>query len=175
MEPAVKPATENTVTGVVGVIATQATFQGELFASLVQRFARDVKVLTQICPGLVEVIEAGKLDTPETAALLRDCLQPLMAAGIDQLVLGCTHYPFVQPVIERIAGPGVELIDPAPAVARQVGRMLRKHGVEAGASRHTFYTTGNPETFTRMLERLTGLQAEARFLSWRGEILRAEP
>jgi glutamate racemase len=166
MEPAVKPATENTHTGVVGVIATQATFQGELFASLLQRFAHDVKVLTQICPGLVEMIEAGALDTAETESLLRDCLQPLLAAGIDQLVLGCTHYPFVRPTIERIAGPVVEVIDPAPAVARQVGRMVRLHGVEAGAGRHTFYTTGDPEVFTAMLERLIGLHTETQSIDW---------
>ncbi len=175
MEPAVKPAAENTATGVVGVIATQATFQGELFASLLQRFAHDVEVLTEICPGLVEMIEAGELDTPGTVSLLRDCLQPLLAAGIDQLVLGCTHYPFVRPAIERIVGPGVEVIDPAPAVARQVGRMVRRHGIEAATGRHKFYTSGDLEIFTAMLERLTRLQAEVRLLSWRGESLEVAP
>jgi glutamate racemase len=175
MEPAVKPAAENTATGVVGVIATQATFQGELFASLLQRFAHDVDVLTEICPGLVEMIEAGELDTPGTVSLLRDCLQPLLAAGIDQLVLGCTHYPFVRPTIERIVGPGVEVIDPAPAVARQVGRMLRRHGLEAGTGQHTFCTSGDPEVFTAMLERLTRRQAEVRLLSWRGGSLEVAP
>ncbi|HRE29622.1 MAG TPA: glutamate racemase, partial [Anaerolineales bacterium] len=93
MEPAVKPAAEQTHSGVVGVLATPATFQGELFASVVERFARDVRVLRQTCPGLVEQIEAGRLDTPDTEALLRGWLEPMLQEGIDALVLGCTHYP----------------------------------------------------------------------------------
>jgi len=104
MEPAVKPAVERTRTGVVGVIATQATFQGELFASLLERYAGDVGVLIQACQGLVEAVEAGALDTPETEALLRHYLTPLIEAGADQLVLGCTHYPFLRPLIERVVG-----------------------------------------------------------------------
>jgi glutamate racemase len=134
MEPAVKPAVERTRNGVVGVIATRATFQGELFASLVQRYADDVRVLTQVCPGLVAVVEAGRLDTPETEALLRQCLTPLIEAGADQLVLGCTHYPFLRPSIERMVGAGVAVIDPAPAVARQVRRVLARWGLEAHPS-----------------------------------------
>ena len=104
MEPAVKPAAQNTSTGVVGVIATPATFQGELFASLLNRFAEGVEVLTQVCPGLVDAIEAGGVSTPETRGILQACLQPLLEAGIDQLVLGCTHFPFVQPMIEEMVG-----------------------------------------------------------------------
>ncbi|RME36964.1 MAG: glutamate racemase [Thermoflexia bacterium] len=82
MEPAVKPAVQRTRNGRVGVIATPATFQGELFASLLTRFGRDARVLPQVCPGLVEAVEAGALEAPETEALLRSCLAPLLAAGI---------------------------------------------------------------------------------------------
>ena len=130
MEPAVKPAVERTHNGVVGVIATQATFQGELFASLVARYAAGVRVLTQVCPGLVEAVEAGRLDTPETEARLRQALTPLIEGGVDQLVLGCTHYPFLRPAIERVVGTNVAVIDPAPAIARQTGRVLARRGLE---------------------------------------------
>ncbi len=162
MEPAVKPAVERTRTRVVGVLATPATFHGELFAALLDRYAGDVQVLAQTCPGLVEAVEAGALDTPETEARLRACLTPLLSAGIDQLVLGCTHYPFLLPAIERIAGSNVAVIDPAPAVARQTARVLRLHrldrrGPEYGASsdaRHVFCTTGEAASFTRALRRM---------------------
>jgi len=133
MEPAVKPAAETTRTGKVGVLATPATFQGALFASVVERFANGVELLTHTCPGLVARIEAGDLDGPETAAILEGALRPMLAAGIDTVVLGCTHYPFVIPLIERIAGPGVRVIDPAPAVARQAARVLAQAAPEAAA------------------------------------------
>lgn len=169
MEPAVKPAAENTRTGVVGVIATPATFQGELFASLLERFASDVDVHTQVCPGLVQAVERGEVDTPETERLLQRCLAPLLEAGIDELVLGCTHYPFLRPLIQQIVGPRVEIVDPAPAVARQVGRVLTQHhlpGHRAPAHRHLFYTTGDPEAFSTVAERLLGAPLQVHGLSW---------
>lgn len=159
MEPAVKPAVEHTRTGVVGVIATPATFEGDLFAGLVARFGDGVDLRIQACPGLVEAVEAGALDTPETEALLRRYLTPLLDAGIDQLVLGCTHYPFLSATIQRIVGPGVTLIDPAPAVARQVGRVLAQHGLLAPAGqpeRHRFYTSGDPAAFSALARALIG-------------------
>jgi glutamate racemase len=106
MEPAVKPAVEHSHTGVVAVLATQATFQGALFASVVERFAHGVEVIPQVCPGLVEQIEAGELAAPRTEEMLRGWIEPLLGRGIDALVLGCTHYPFVRPLIEQICGPG---------------------------------------------------------------------
>ncbi|MBM4458609.1 MAG: glutamate racemase [Chloroflexi bacterium] len=128
MEPAIKPAAERTRSGHVGVIATAATFQGELFASLLDRFANGVIVHTQVCPELVPLVEAGELDSAATTAALDSYLAPLLAVGIDQLVLGCTHYPFLRPLIELITGPAVEIIDPAAAVARQTGRVLAQRG-----------------------------------------------
>jgi len=116
MEPAVKPAAEQTVTGVVGVLATVATFQGELYASVVERFAKGVTVLQDTCPGLVAQIEAGNLEGRETREILEKALQPMLAQGIDTVVMGCTHYPFVIPLIQQIAGANVRVIDPAPAV-----------------------------------------------------------
>jgi glutamate racemase len=177
MEPAVKPAAERTHNGVVGVMATQATFQGELFASLVARYAEDVRVMTQACPGLVEAVEDGAIDTPGTEALLRRCLTPLIEAGADQLVLGCTHYPFLRPVIERVVGPRVAVIDPAPAVARQAGRVLAREGLAADhgrAGQHLFYSSGNAQAFSAMIERLLptpGALAETRAVRWQGNHL----
>jgi glutamate racemase len=128
MEPALKPATERTRTRHVGVIATAATFQGELFASLIDRYAADVVVHTQVCAQLVPLVEAGELDTPAARAAVEGYLAPLVAAGIDELVLGCTHYPFLRPLIEEAVGPHVEVIDPAGAVARQTERVLAQAG-----------------------------------------------
>ncbi len=157
MEPAVKPAAEATRTGVVGVLATPATFQGELYASVVERFARGVTVLQQVCPGLVQQIEAGQVDTPETEAMLAGWLQPMLAQGIDALVLGCTHYPFVIPSLERLCGPGVRVIDPAPAVARQVARVCEQLGADARDSQSgglAYYTSGSPAAFEAALVKL---------------------
>lgn len=159
MEPAVKPAAERTRSGVVGVIATPATLQGALFQDLVRRFAAQVRLETQVCPGLVEAVEAGELTTPETVQRLHQCLDPMVAAGIDHLVLGCTHYPFLWESIVEVVGADVTLIDPAPAVARQVGRRLRENGLCADgrqAPRHRFYTSGDRQTLAQMAQRLVG-------------------
>ncbi len=168
MEPAVKPAVERTRRGHVGVIATEATFQGELFARLVERFARDTTVHTQVCPGLVERVEAGQIDDAGTEALLRAYLAPLLAAGIDSLVLGCTHYPFLRPAIERLVGPDVAVIDPAPAVARQAGRMLARPGVQGGAGRGqvTYFTSGDPVAFAATVRRLVHIHGVVRGVRW---------
>ncbi len=107
MEPAVKPAAEQTRSGVVGVLATPATFQGALYASVLERFARDVTVLQDTCPGLVAEVESGNLEEDAVREILTNALTPMLQAGIDTVVLGCTHYPFVIPLIQEIAGPGV--------------------------------------------------------------------
>lgn len=178
MEPAVKPAVERTESGVVGVIATEATFQGALFASLLERYAGDVEVFAQVCPGLVEAVEGGALETPETETLLRECLAPLLQAEIDQLVLGCTHYPFLRPTIERIIEGRVSIIDPSPAVARQTGLVMARTPTRTDQEhlgRHEFYTTGDPERFAKMVKRLIpGLEGavEVRKAHWQGERLR---
>ncbi len=169
MEPAVKPAAEQTRTGTVGVLATPATFQGELFASVVERFAAGVTVIPQVCPGLVQQIEAGALDTAETEAMLRGWVEPLLARDIDALVLGCTHYPFVIPLLQKICGPGVRVIDPAPAVARQAQRVLNGAGHPAGETvigRLTYSTSGDPDAFRQILARLGAEAAPVRAARW---------
>jgi glutamate racemase len=167
MEPAVKPAAEQTKTGVVGVIATPATFQGALYASVVERFASGVTVLENTCPGLVEEIEAGQLEGKETRRILQTALQPMLDKGIDTIVLGCTHFPFVIPVIQEIAGPNVRVIDPAPAVARQAARML-KRSTDGFAKNSTvqIYTTGDPESFKSKIHFFLHYEAQINSLKW---------
>jgi glutamate racemase len=162
MEPAVKPAAEHTQTRIVGVLATPATFQGELFNSVVERFAQGVTVLTQTCPGLVQQIEAGELASPRTEAMLREWLTPMLVQGIDALVLGCTHYPFVIPLLEKICGPTVRVIDPAPAVARQTLRLAQIDPGLCGDERGpiTYWTTGAVRPFEQALATL-GLERGA--------------
>ena len=171
MEPAVKPAVERSRTHHVGVIATAATFQGELFASLMDRFAADVVVHTQVCPELVPLVEAGELNSGRAREVLRTYLEPLLAARIDELVLGCTHYPFLRPLIQEMAGPDVEIIDPAPAVARQTGKVLANAGCLGGGSepvRHRFYTSGDPARFQAALSDLIGVRAPVVQVAWQG-------
>ncbi|MCX8024274.1 MAG: glutamate racemase [Thermanaerothrix sp.] len=159
MEPAVKPAAEQTQTGRVGVLATPATFQGALYASVVERFASHVRLYQDTCPGLVEAIEAGNLDGETPRQILERALRPMLAEGIDTVVLGCTHYPFVIPLIQSIVGPEVRVIDPAPAVARQTQRVLDLRGWlappgQAGMMR--FLTSGAVERFRSQVQRLLG-------------------
>lgn len=169
MEPAVKPAAEGTRTGKVGVLATPTTFAGELYASVVERFAQGVEIFTSTCPGLVEQIEAGRLDHPETRAILAAALAPMLAAGIDTIVMGCTHYPFVIPLIEGMAGRGVRVIDPAPAVARQAGRLLTQRALlnprNQGGKMH-FFTSGDPDGLARLLQPLLGETGPVQAAHW---------
>lgn len=162
MEPAVKPAVEQTRTGVVGVLATTYTMQGPVFNAIVERFAKDVVVLRQACPGLVGQIETGRFDTPDTLAMLHGWIDPMLAQNIDTLVLGCTHYPIIHHVIEQVAGPGVRVIEPSAAIARRVQLVLAERGELAlpGEGRLDCFTSGDPVSFQRMLE-LIGLQADS--------------
>ena len=161
MEPAVKPAAEYTQTGKVGVLATPATFQGALYSSVVERFANGVELLQDTCPGLVQQIEQGNLDGEETRRILEEALLPMLEQNIDTVVLGCTHYPFVIPLIQRIVGDAkrVRVIDPAPAVAKQVRRLLEARGMRKESRSRgdiKFYTSGNPEALKSMLPVLLG-------------------
>jgi glutamate racemase len=174
MEPAVKPAAETSRSGVVGVLATPATFQGALYASVIERFARGVTVLQHTCPGLVAQIEAGELASAKTRAILEDALLPMLDQDIDTVVLGCTHYPFVIPLIEEISGPGVRVIDPAPAVARQVERLLSEHDLRTSrqsSGELRVLTTGEPAALAGMLPSLLGVTSLVGQLRWVGERL----
>src|SRR4030095_6492951 len=147
-DPAVKPAAEQTHTGKVGILATPATFQGALYASVVERFANGVELMQDTCPGLVQEIEQGHLEGRGTRKILERALVPMLAKNIDTVVLGCTHYPFVIPLIQQIVGEDVRVIDPAPAVAKQVRRVLEAKGLKNepdGPGEVKLYTSGDPE------------------------------
>jgi glutamate racemase len=169
MEPAVKPAAEHTQTGKVGVLATPATFQGALYASVIERFANGVELFQNACPGLVQQIERGNLNGEETRHILEEALLPMMDKDIDTVVLGCTHYPFVIPLIQRIVGENVRVIDPAPSVARQVRRLLEAGGSKNHSSARgtvTFYTSGDPAELKSMLPVLLGEEGVVEKVVW---------
>ena len=157
MEPALKPAARATRTGQVGVLATAGTIQGHLFQNTARQHAHGVQVHVQIGEGLVEQVETGYLETPETETLLRAYLEPMLAARVDQIVLGCTHYPLLLPLIEQVVAGRAVVIDPAAAVARQVQRVLQQQGLEAPGhqtARYTFYTTGRLQQLQTLVRRL---------------------
>lgn len=149
MEPAVKPAAAASKNGIIGVLATTGTLKSAQFAALLEHYGQGVQVVTQACVGLVECIEQGQLNTPQTLALLQQYSQPLMAAGADTIVLGCTHYPFVKKHIQEIVGPEVTLIDTGAAVAKRLHQVLEQKqmlnpATEAGD--FVFLTSGTEET-----------------------------
>lgn len=156
IEPAVKPAVASSHTGIVGVLATTGTVTGSRLRSLISKYAGASTVLTQACPGLVELIEDGLGDSQQAEALLRDYVSPLVEAGVDTLVIGCTHYSFVADAIGDIAGPGVKIIDPADAVARQIGRAIPMNGT-AGAIRYE--TSGDAVRMRRQLQEMFNEEA----------------
>jgi glutamate racemase len=157
MEPAVKPAVGQTRSGVVGVLATGASLAGEKFHHLLATHARDVRVITQPCPGLVEQVERGELDTPQTRTLVNRYLAPLLAQQADIIVLGCTHYPFLRPLIQDIVGDAVSLLDTGAAVAAQVRRVLERQGLLSSSTSPgtiEWQTSGDAASFTVLRERL---------------------
>lgn len=153
MEPAVKPAVEQTESGVIGVLATTATVEGELLAKVIERFGQHVEVLSTPCTGWVEMIEDGLADTRQADEMVKRVVSPIIEAGADTLVLACTHYPFLLRSIVKSA-PRARIIDPAEAVARQVARVFEpaSHPGET-----EFSTTGDPVRFRTQLEVLLGM------------------
>jgi glutamate racemase len=154
MEPAVKPAALGTETGVIGVLATAGTLKGSKYLKTKGRFEDDVRIVEHVGEGFVELVENGILDGPEAYETVRKSLQPLLDAGADRIVLGCTHYPFLKPVIESIAGPGVQVIDPAPAVARQTVRILEANAIPTGNGPFSIdlYFSGEPDSLRRIFK-----------------------
>ena len=144
VEPAVKPAVAATRSGVVGVLATPATLASERYRGLIERFAAGVCILGQPCAGLAEHIERGEINGERTEQLLRGFVEPLLAAHADVIVLGCTHYPLVAHIVQRIAGPDVAVIENGTAVAKEVMRQLTLRGSArtAGTGLEVFWTSG---------------------------------
>jgi glutamate racemase len=160
MEPAIKPAALHTKTGKVAVLATEGTLRGELFERTREKYARDIEVIEAVGYGWVEIVERGAMNSAEAERRVRRVVEPLMRAGVDTLVLGCTHYPFLMPMIRAIVGAEVEVIDPSAAVARQTARVLAERGLLKN-TQNPRQTRGKIEWFTsgeaREFERVRAL------------------
>ncbi|MBZ0143266.1 MAG: glutamate racemase [Rhodocyclaceae bacterium] len=167
MEPAVKPAAEATRAGVIGVLATSGTLESGKFAELVGRFGSQARVIVQPCPGLVERIETGDLAGPLTRRLLEGFVAPLLEAGADTLVLGCTHYPFLAPLLRELVGPQAEIVESGAAVARQLARRLAETDFLSGQTQGTerFFSSGEPALLEALLPRLWGTAAPVERLT----------
>lgn len=164
MEPAVKPAAAATRNGRVGVLATTGTLQSAKFAALLDRFALGVQVVTQPCPGLVEQVERADLHGPETRRLLQGFLEPLLTAECDTLILGCTHYPFLRPLLAELVPPEIILVDTGAAVARRLQSLLARDARlapgPAGPTR--IWTSGEPADLEAVLPQLWPAGAEVK-------------
>jgi glutamate racemase len=159
IEPAVKPAAARTRTRIVGVLATTGTLASPNMSKLLAAYGSDVEFVIQPCPGLADQVEKGELGSDETRALVKRYVQPVVDKGADILVLGCTHYPFLQPLIEEIAGPGIDVIDPATAVARELRRRLDTNHLlnpSAAPGIEQFWTTGMVEEVQPIVRQLWG-------------------
>ncbi|MBO7248728.1 MAG: glutamate racemase [Bacteroidales bacterium] len=144
MEPAIKPAALTSKTGVVGVLATANTFKGSLYHNTLEKFASDVTVIEKVGEGLVEFVESGQTEGPEVEKVLHKYIDPMLEADADAVVLGCTHYPFLESTIRKIAGDQVNIINPAPAIALQTQRILDAlEGRKSTSSKSLFYSTGD--------------------------------
>jgi glutamate racemase len=157
LEPALKPAAGITRSGRVAVLATHRTLESEKFARLRATHAAGIEVIVQPCPGLAEQVEQGAFQTPATRALVETYVQPLLQRGVDTLVLGCTHYPFLRPLIRDVAGPSVAIIDPGDAVARQLRRQLEHEHLLSDADTPgtlRFVTSGAPADAARVIGEL---------------------
>lgn len=145
MEPPVKPAVDNSRSGVVGVLATSGTVSSERFHHLKERFAADATLLVQPCPGLVECVEKGDISSAHTRSLLQHYLNPLLEQGVDSIVLGCTHYPYLMQMIAEVSGAEVKIVDTGDAIARELKRQLQAVQMLADKDRQgeaCFYATG---------------------------------
>jgi len=166
MEPAVKPAAAATKSGVVGVLSTIGTLESARFAALLERHGDEVKIVTQACPSLVEQVESGGLNTVQTRELIERYTAPLLARGADTLILGCTHYPFLAPLIREVIGNDIILIDTGAAVAKQLQRRIQAEcpDCEHGDASAQFFTSGNTEQASRIMSLLWGESVKTQLL-----------
>jgi glutamate racemase len=164
MEPAVKPAVAATRSGVVGVLATTGTLASARFAALLERYAGEVEIITQGCPGLVEQVEMGELGSMQTRVLLKRYIDPLLARGADTLILGCTHYPFLAPMIAEIVGSDIALVDTGAAVASQLQRRIQSElpSRTTGEASAQFFTSGDAAHASRIMSVLWGDNVEVK-------------
>lgn len=168
MEPAIKPAAEITRSGKVGILATTGTFKSERYCSLLERFGGGIEVIENPCVGLVEQIESGEFESKETLKFLKKIVDPMIVEGIDALVLGCTHYPFVESSLRKILPSEIQIINPAPAVARQVKKRLGDLDLllKRGRQEVEYLTTGNEGRFEKQIGELLGLDVDVKKLEF---------
>ena len=167
VEPGIKPAIQLSRSGMIGVLATQRTLDSESFDDLHDRFAGQAHFIVQPCPGLVEQVETMNLASEETLSLLASYIEPLLAAGVDTLVLGCTHYPFLIDAVRQVAGDEIRIVDTSRAVAEQVERLLRAENlVAATATEGTelFICSGTSQSLTTVINGLWGTDLQVRDL-----------
>ncbi len=155
--PAVKPAVAQSVRKVVAILSTPATAKSPALQKLVDDFASDAQVLRIGCAGLEDAVEAGSIDSPETLRLLALYVSLAMDQEADQIVLGCTHYPFLRDQIQKLAGPHVDIVDSGKAVARRTHYLLDRLNLfryRQKNGRVTYFTTGDPITFSQVASKL---------------------
>jgi glutamate racemase len=158
IEPAVKPAASLSRSGVIGVLATRQTLASERFARLVTAHARQVEVLTEACPELVEIVERGITTGSDAEASVDRHLRSLLGRGADVIVLGCTHFHFLRAMVQAIAGPTITVVDPGVAVARELGRRLAGAQLLYGVPRDAIdriWTSGDPVESRRVIATLS--------------------
>lgn len=156
LEPAVKPAALSTKSGVIGVLATERSLQGDHFRQAEAKYGADVTILKAVGEGFVEAVECNEEHTAETEMLVRKAVLPLVEGGADKIVLGCTHYPFLRDVIERVAGNGVEVIDSSEAVARRVATLLDEKNLRAEEgikAEYRFLTFADEEYIEKLIDK----------------------
>ena len=153
MEPGVKPAAQITKTGKIGVFATEVSLAGAKFHKLVSNHAQGVEVITQPCPKFVTLVEKGSLRGNNVESAIREYTEPMLARNVDTIVLGCTHYPFLKPEIERLY-PNLQIIDTGKAVAKQTGRKTRDL-TESIETSHSFFTSSNSAEASELLYKLS--------------------
>jgi glutamate racemase len=153
IEPAIKPAATHSKTQIIGILATQGTLNSALFNKTTEKY-QDTKIIEQVGHGLVQLIENGDINSPEITQLLHSYLKPMIEANIDYLVLGCSHYPYLIPQIQKILPPHIQIIDSGEAVARQTQKILgEKIGFSsAEKSEPIFYTNTNPKVLEEILD-----------------------
>ncbi len=158
IEPAVKPAAIHSKTDVIGILATKGTFEGRLFKKTKKEYASDLQVHIQIGEGLVEIVENNEINSEKAYKLISQYIEPMLEANADQIVLGCTHYPFLKPVIDKITKGKAHVINPAPAVARQTKRILKQKSLGTIAKKmpqYLFYTSGDKRILADFLRQHT--------------------
>lgn len=153
IEPAIKPAANNSKTQTIGILATKGTLNSELFNKTTEMF-QDTKIIEQVGYGLVQLIENGQINSPEMTQLLQSYLKPMIEANIDYLVLGCSHYPYLIPQIKKIVPAHIQIIDSGEAVAKQTQKILNDKVGFSSATKNTpvFYTNTNPKVLSEILE-----------------------